>query len=104
VVSAPRSDSFPVTLHEAMACGTPVVVGDLPPIRAVLGDLAPDFLVPWTGVAEMADAIRRALALGPRDRERLGRSLRRHVVETADYETNMLRMEGIYLDLARRGR
>ena len=104
VVSAPRSDSFPVTLHEAMACGTPIVAGDLPPIRAVLADLAPGAIVPTEGVEPMAAAIRVALDLTTEERVRLGERLRRYVVETADYETNMLRMEDIYRDLAHRGR
>ena len=33
VVSLPVTDAFPVTALEAMACGVPVVMGDLPSIR-----------------------------------------------------------------------
>ncbi|HEX5041180.1 MAG TPA: glycosyltransferase [Candidatus Limnocylindria bacterium] len=99
VVSAPLSDSFPITLLEAMACGTPIVAGDLPPVRAGLADLAPDAIVPTTDVTAMADALRRAVEMPPAERRTLGELLRRRAVASADYETNMLRMERLYREL-----
>lgn len=102
VVSAPLSDSFPLTLLEAMACGTPVVAGDLPPVRAVLETLAPAAIVPTRDPAAMAAALRETLELEPGARRRLGAELRELVVTTADYESNMLRMEALYRDLAAR--
>lgn len=98
VVSAPVSDSFPITLLEAMACGTPVVAGDLPPVRAGLHDVAPDALVPTHDVEAMAAAIGRAVRLSPAERQRIGQALRLRAVES-DYETNMLRMEELYYAL-----
>ncbi len=102
VVSAPSSDSFAVTLLEAMACGAPLVVGDLPPIRAGLGDLVPDALVETGDADAMAGAMRRMMELTVDERAELGRRLRARAVDMADYETNMLRMEGLYRDLAQR--
>jgi glycosyltransferase involved in cell wall biosynthesis len=96
VVSMPESDSFPVSLLEAMACATPVIASDLPPARSVLEPIAPASLVPVGDAASLAAALRRALALSGDDRQRLGDALRRHVVQTADYEANMARMEGLY--------
>ncbi|MCV0403163.1 MAG: glycosyltransferase [Chloroflexi bacterium] len=102
VISAPLSDSFPLTLLEAMACGTPVVAGDLPPVAAVLGPISPRSLVPTGDARAIARALRDALAMDERERERLGAELRRIVVETADHATNMELMESRYRDLARR--
>lgn len=101
VVSIPTSDSFPITLLEAMSTGTPIVVGDLPPIRAELGELVPRSLVPTADPEPVASALGSALALGDDERRALGDSLRAHVVATADRETHMLRMEELYLGLAR---
>jgi glycosyltransferase involved in cell wall biosynthesis len=102
VVSVPESDSFPVSLLEAMACAVPVIASDLPPARAVLEPLAPGSVVPVGDAASLADALRRVLAMSADDRRRPGEALRRHVVQVADYEANMARMESLYRRLARR--
>ncbi len=102
VVSAPLSDSFPLTLLEAMSCGTPVVAGDLPPVRGVLEPIAPESIVPTEDPDAMRDALQRVLDLAPDDRRRAGDRLRRIAVETGDHETNMLLMEEHYLGLASR--
>lgn len=103
VVSAALSDSFPLTIQEAMASGTPVVAGDLPPIRAVLGALAPNALVPPTDAGAMHAAIERAIGLAPDERHQLGERLRGWVVEHADWRQHMGRMEKYYRRLAGRG-
>jgi glycosyltransferase involved in cell wall biosynthesis len=102
VVSVPESDSFPVTVLEAMACATPVVVSDLPPARAALGLIAPELIVPLGDPPALATALRRALALSEAERRSLGEALRGYVVQAADYATNMARMEVLYRRLARR--
>lgn len=103
VVSVPETDSFAVTLLEAMACERPIVASDVPAVGPVLRRLHPtagELVVPIGDVARTASAIERALALGPNERTAMGAALRRHVVETADYDTSMAAMEGIYRDLA----
>jgi glycosyltransferase involved in cell wall biosynthesis len=102
VVSMPESDSFPVSVLEAMACAAPVIASDLPPARAVLAPLAPGSLVPVGDAPSLAAALRRVLSLPEDERQRLGDALRRYVVQSADYEANMARMEGLYRRLARR--
>ena len=103
VVSVPETDSFAVTLLEAMACERPVVASDLPAVTPVLGPLdrvAGRLIVPVGDVAATAAAISLALTLEDDERRRLGAALRRHVTTTAEYDTNMAAMEGIYRELS----
>ena len=103
VVSVPESDSFPVTLLEAMACERPIVASNLPAVAPVLADIddtARALVVPVGDAAATAAAIVRAMELDPDDRRAMGRRLRAHVVQTADYNTNMARMEHLYRSLA----
>jgi glycosyltransferase involved in cell wall biosynthesis len=100
VVSAPHSDAFPISLLEAMACGTPMVVGDLPGIRAVLEGVIPTAIVATRDADALAAALLRTLDMPPDERARLGAALRDLAVRTADYEANMLRMETYYRELA----
>ncbi len=102
VVSVPESDSFPVTLQEAMASGSPLVVGDLPPTRAVFDPLLPEALVPIGDVAATANGLRGALALNASGRERIASTLRDWAMREADYGTNMRRMEALYRRLVDR--
>lgn len=103
VVSVPDTDSFPLTVLEAMACGVPVVVSDLPAVTPVIGPLDPlaaELVVPVGDVEATAAALNRALRLTDAERGRLGRALRSFVERTADHETNMARMESVYRRLA----
>jgi glycosyltransferase involved in cell wall biosynthesis len=103
VVSVPASDGFPVSVLEAMACGTPVVATDLPPIRPVLGPLASELLVPVGDSGALAGALGSALDMEPARRAALATSLRDYAVRVADYAANMGRMEAHYRRLAAEG-
>ena len=103
VVSVPDTDSLPLTVLEAMACGVPVVVSDLPAVTPVIGPLDPlaaELVVGVGDVGATAVALDRALRLTDAERARLGQALRAFVVRTADYDTNMTRMEALYRRLA----
>ena len=105
LVSIPETDSFPVTLLEAMACGLPAVVSDLPAVTPVYGQIDPiaaELIVPVGDASATAIALRRALRLEDDERARLGARLRDFVVATADYDAHMARMEGLYQGLAGR--
>jgi glycosyltransferase involved in cell wall biosynthesis len=103
IVSVPETDSFPETVLEAMACERPIVASDLPAVTPVLGQLDPtaaSLVVPVGDAGATAAAIARAVDLDPDLRREMGATLRAHVVQTADYETNMARMERLYQKLA----
>jgi glycosyltransferase involved in cell wall biosynthesis len=105
IVSVPESDTFPVTAMEAMACGKPLVLSDLPSIREGLADLDPRALaatrtVPAGDAAATATALRELLALSPAARTEAAPALRRAALERGDERRNMDRMEAIYRALA----
>ncbi len=102
VVSVPRSDGRPVSVMEAMATGTPVIAGDLPPLRELLGPIAPELLVDIEGGGPdaLAATVNQALLLGDAERRTLGDALRAEVVRTSDHQTNMAQMEALYRQLA----
>ena len=107
VVSVPETDSFPVTLLEAMACGRPIVVSNLPAVTPVLRDIDPltrELVAPVGDSAATAAALDRALSLTPDKLASLGARLRDHVESTADYDANMASMERLYRQLALAGR
>lgn len=102
VVTVPESDGLPVTLLEAMACGTPAVVSDLPAVRELLEGPAPQLIAPVGDADAVGAALGEVLAMAPADRRALGEVLRARVVAEADQRTNMLRMESLYRRLASR--
>ncbi|MBM4385833.1 MAG: glycosyltransferase family 4 protein [Deltaproteobacteria bacterium] len=84
-------DGIPVVLMEAMACGTPVVSGDLPAIRELITDGDTGLLVPSDDSAALAAAIERVLT----DRALAGRLAargRERVVEEFALEINLRRL------------
>jgi glycosyltransferase involved in cell wall biosynthesis len=104
VVSVPETDSFAVTLLEAMACEVPIVASDVPAVGPILGPIDPvahQLIVPVGDAAATAAAIERALRLDGEARRRLGSRLREFVLRHADYDTNMAMMEAMYRRLAR---
>ncbi|HEY7076903.1 MAG TPA: glycosyltransferase family 4 protein [Solirubrobacteraceae bacterium] len=62
-VSIPSSDSAPRSVFEAMACGTPCVLSDLPWVHEQIGDGREALIVPIERAA-VASAMRRVLADG----------------------------------------
>ena len=101
VVSVPISDGTPVTLLEAMACGRPTVVGDLPSLREWYSGGRDDLVVRDPDAASIAAAIGRALDLPDEARDDLLRRGREEVMSRADHARNMLAVEARYLELAR---
>src|SRR5262245_16533347 len=98
-VSIPGTDGTPMTVLESMACGTPVVVSDIP-------DYDPHYIESGKTVLSvrprdttgLAEAILRLLE-DPDLANRLAAEARNRVRMTGSYEAQMARMERLYLGL-----
>jgi colanic acid/amylovoran biosynthesis glycosyltransferase len=83
-------DGIPNALIEAMACGLPVLAGDLPAIRELVRHDVNGLLTPPGDVPALAAALARLLK-NPRLRRALARNGRRTVAEMFDSEVNIRR-------------
>lgn len=81
LVTTSGGEGLPVALLEAMACGCPAVVTDIPPHREIAKVTGAVPLVPVRDVQGFARSIRRARDLGPERRDLVGAQLRACVVE-----------------------
>ncbi len=88
-------DGIPVVLMEAMACGKPVISGDLPAIRELVEDDHTGMLVPTGDVAALKVALS-GLLDDETLRRRLGDSGRGRVVEEFSLDTNLGRLEAVF--------
>lgn len=98
-VSLASSDSSPRSVWEAMACGCPCVVSDLPWARSELRPDRDALLVPIDADA-VAQAVGRVLD-SPALADALGASGRAHVVARHDRDAHMQRIISLYEQLAR---
>ncbi|HRK31143.1 MAG TPA: glycosyltransferase family 4 protein [Tepidisphaeraceae bacterium] len=85
-------DGIPVVLMEAMACGLPVISGDLPAIRELVSHDRSGLLVDGTNVSSIAESIAR-LAGNPALRQSLAAAGRQRVVEEFSLSENVTRIE-----------
>lgn len=99
-VSVPSVDATAVSLLEAMACGTSVVVSDLPSAREWIADGESGLVVAPRDVGALAKAIV-SLLRSPELRNRLGSEAVQTVRERADHQKHMARMEELSLELVR---
>ncbi|MBM3264455.1 MAG: glycosyltransferase [candidate division Zixibacteria bacterium] len=97
-VSVPSSDGTAMTLLEAMACGTPLIVSDLPSNREWIQDGVNGFVVPVGDRAKLADRLLTLLA-DPPLRERFRAYNLSLVRRRANRNVHMELMEAIYAAL-----
>jgi glycosyltransferase involved in cell wall biosynthesis len=97
-VSIPSSDSSPRSVWEAMACGCPVVISDLPWVRELIVPDRDAIVVP-VETGAVADAVLRVLR-DPELGARLGRRGRALAEAHRDRGAEMDRLAGIYRGLA----
>jgi glycosyltransferase involved in cell wall biosynthesis len=98
VVSVPSSDSSPRSVWEALACGRPVVVSDLPWAREELEDGTHALLAPLDAAA-VAEAIERAL-----DDKWLGAEGRALAKKELDQAVSTARIDTLYRAVVDRSR
>jgi glycosyltransferase involved in cell wall biosynthesis len=98
VLSVPSSDSSPRSVWEALACGCPVVVSDLPWARDELKDGRHALLTPLDAAA-VADAIERVLG-----DERLRYEARAFAEAELDQAVCTARIDSLYNSVVERSR
>lgn len=100
VLSVPSSDGgTPLTVIEAMACGKPVICSDLPAVREFIASGENGWLVPVRQSAPLAQAIIDILE-NPGQAIEFGRKAHQLVIEKADQNVELQRMEAVYYQLA----
>lgn len=98
-VSVASSDSTPVSLLEAMACGAIPVMGDLPAIREWVTPGQNGFLAPPRDSTALARTLIQALSPGSW-RAQATAANRRLIEARADHQQEMARVEQLYVSLA----
>lgn len=80
-ISVSRGEGLPVAVMEAMACGRPVILSDIPPHREVVGGV--DFipLIPPGDAMGFAKEIGRYRAMRPEERDEIGGKCRTLVAD-----------------------
>ncbi len=94
------SESFGVSLVEAMACGKPVIVSDVAGFKEVIGNADNGIIVQKNSYKEAADAIYFYLE-NPSEALRKGVSARSHILQHYDWNKNVEQMIGVYKKLLR---
>jgi glycosyltransferase involved in cell wall biosynthesis len=97
-LSIPSSDSTPVSLLEAMACGAPIIATDLPALREWIQPGENGLLVPVRDAQALAGSVIE-LWNNPDQRARFRQANLRLVKERADHQVEMRRMERLYQSL-----
>ncbi len=96
LVSMASSDTSPVSVHEAMACGTRVIASDLPGVREWIADGVNGFLAPPGDIDGLARKIVAALSLDSDTAAGWSIQNRMQVEQNADLDTNMTKMAKLY--------
>jgi glycosyltransferase involved in cell wall biosynthesis len=96
--SSSRSEAFPLSVGEAMACGTPCVVTDVGDSARIVGDTGS--VVPPNDPRALASAWRELIEAGAATRRDLGMAARSRVRQHFSLNAVVRRYESIYEELA----
>lgn len=100
MVSVSSNDSLPNCMLEAMACGVPVVMGDIPSIREWVEDGKNGCLVPPRDPSALADALVGLLRDGGEAAAAFALTNRARILEDADSCRNLERVKVLVLSAA----
>jgi glycosyltransferase involved in cell wall biosynthesis len=92
-----RSEGFPNTIAEAMACGIPCVVTDVGDASFLVGDTG--IVVPPINPQELADGWQRMVALGAERRNALGSAARQRIQQNFKQDEITRQYENLYESL-----
>jgi glycosyltransferase involved in cell wall biosynthesis len=93
MISISSNDSLPNCMLEAMACGIPVVMGDIPSIREWITDGGNGFLVPPRDAASLAATVAKVLESPGEALEAMTRNGMEQIRRDADGDINALRIK-----------
>lgn len=88
-------DGIPVVLMEAMACGTPVIAGDLPAIRELVEDTRSGLLVDGTNIESIIGALE-YVDQSPEVRVTLAQLGRKRIEEEFSLGENVAKLEKLF--------
>lgn len=98
VISVPSSDSIPTTVLEALACGSPVIVSDLPSLREIITHEVNGLIVPAKSIQTLAQATIELLN-NPQMRDAFSQYNNKWALTHANREIEMKKMEILYNNL-----
>lgn len=97
LTSSSISEAFPLTLGEAMACGTTAVATDVGDSALIVGDTG--LIVPPRQPAALAGAWRKILALNHQQRLEMGQRARQRVCQLFDLDSVIDRYQSLYTSI-----
>jgi glycosyltransferase involved in cell wall biosynthesis len=96
-ISASRVEGLPLAVMEAMACGLPVVLSDIPPHREIVGDDC--VLVSPGDAAGFAKQIARILAMSAAGRREMGEKNRLTITSQFGLDAMFDAYENLYREV-----